>query len=128
MQIVEEISVAPPRMTGVAGALQKAEQWLGSTVSAIAALLVVAEIIVLFTGVSERSDELAGILFLWLAMLGAVVAFQRGEYMDDGSCRKGRSAQARIVAGRSVTAVVVRQLAAGIHPDIKPMLVTCWRS
>jgi len=29
MQIVEEISVAPPRMTGVAGALQKAEQWLG---------------------------------------------------------------------------------------------------
>jgi len=90
MQIVEEISVAPPRMTGVAGALQKAEQWLGSTVAAIAALLVVAEIIVLFTGVSARyffqrpliwSDELAGILFLWLAMLGAVVAFQRGEHM-----------------------------------------------
>jgi tripartite ATP-independent transporter DctM subunit len=90
MQIVEEISVAPPRMTGMAGALQKAEQWLGSTVAAIAALLVVAEIIVLFTGVSARyffqrpliwSDELAGILFLWLAMLGAVVAFQRGEHM-----------------------------------------------
>jgi len=90
MQIVEEISVAPPRMTGVAGALQRAEQWLGSTVAAIAALLVVAEIIVLFTGVSARyffqrpliwSDELAGILFLWLAMLGAVVAFQRGEHM-----------------------------------------------
>ena len=102
-----------------------------------AALLVVAEIIVLLAGILARyvfhkpivwSDELAGILFLWLAMLGAVVAFQRGEYMDDGSCRKGRSAQARIVAGRSVTAVVVRQLAAGIHPDIKPMLVTCWRS
>ena len=90
MQIVEEISVAPPRMTGVAGALQRAEQWLSSTVAAIAALLVVAEIIVLFTGVSARyffqrpliwSDELAGILFLWLAMLGAVVAFQRGEHM-----------------------------------------------
>ena len=90
MQIVEETSVAPPRMTGVAGALQKAEQWLGSTVAAVAALLVVAEIIVLFTGVSARylfqrpliwSDELAGILFLWLAMLGAVVAFQRGEHM-----------------------------------------------
>src|SRR5581483_10454806 len=27
------------------------------------------------------SDELAGILFLWLAMFGAVVAFQRGEHM-----------------------------------------------
>ena len=37
MQIVEETSVAPPRMTGVAGALQKAEQWLGNIVAAAAA-------------------------------------------------------------------------------------------
>jgi tripartite ATP-independent transporter DctM subunit len=90
MQIVEETSVAPPRMIGVAGALQKAEKWLGSTVAAVAALLVIVEIVVLFGGVSARyffqrpliwSDELAGILFLWLAMLGAVVAFQRGEHM-----------------------------------------------
>jgi tripartite ATP-independent transporter DctM subunit len=77
-------------MTGVAGALQKAEQRLGSIVATVAALLVIAEIIVLFTGVSARYffqkpiiwlDELAGILFLWLAMLGAVTAFQRGEHM-----------------------------------------------
>jgi len=90
MQIAEETGVVLPRMTGVAGALQKAEQWLGSTVAAVAALLVVAEIVVLFSGVSARylfhrpliwSDELAGILFLWLAMLGAVTAFQRGEHM-----------------------------------------------
>ena len=27
------------------------------------------------------SDELAGILFLWLAMLGSVIAFQRGDHM-----------------------------------------------
>jgi tripartite ATP-independent transporter DctM subunit len=90
MHLVEETSVALPRITGVAGALQKAEQWLGSTVAALAALLVIAEIVVLFTGVSARyvfqkpiiwSDELAGILFLWLAMLGAVVAFRRGEHM-----------------------------------------------
>jgi tripartite ATP-independent transporter DctM subunit len=90
MQIAEEPRAVLPRMTGVAGALQKAEQWLGSTVAAVAALLVVAEIVVLFSGVSARylfhkpliwSDELAGILFLWLAMLGAVTAFQRGEHM-----------------------------------------------
>ena len=90
MHLVEETGVALPRMTGVAGALQKAEQLLGTAVAAVAALLVVAEIAVLFTGVSARyffqrpiiwSDELAGILFLWLAMLGAVVAFQRGEHM-----------------------------------------------
>jgi tripartite ATP-independent transporter DctM subunit len=90
MQIAEETHAVLPRMTGVAGALQQAEQWLGSIVAAAAALLVVAEIIVLFSGVSARylfhkpliwSDELAGILFLWLAMLGAVTAFQRGEHM-----------------------------------------------
>ena len=84
MHLVEEASLVPPRMTGVAGTLQKAERLLGSAVAAMAALLVVAEIIVLFTGVSARyffqkpliwSDELAGILFLWLAMFGAVVAF-----------------------------------------------------
>src|SRR5215217_3147062 len=55
-----------------------------------AALLVVAEIIVLLAGIIGRyvfhapivwSDELAAILFLWLAMLGAVIAFQRGEHM-----------------------------------------------
>jgi tripartite ATP-independent transporter DctM subunit len=54
------------------------------------AALVVAEIAVLLAGVTARyvfhepliwSDELASILFLWLSMLGAVVAFQRGEHM-----------------------------------------------
>jgi TRAP-type C4-dicarboxylate transport system permease small subunit len=54
-----------------------------------AALLVIAEIVVLLAGIVGRysgqpivwSDELAGILFLWLAMLGSVIAFQRGEHM-----------------------------------------------
>jgi len=55
-----------------------------------AALLVVLEIVILFAGVVSRyvfnkpltwSDELASILFLWLAMLGAVIALRRGEHM-----------------------------------------------
>ncbi len=55
-----------------------------------AALLVLAEIGVLFTGVVARyifhsplvwTDELASILFLWLAMLGSVIALQRSEHM-----------------------------------------------
>jgi tripartite ATP-independent transporter DctM subunit len=55
-----------------------------------AALLVVAEIVVLFAGVAARyafhapliwTDELASILFLWLAMLGSVIALQRSEHM-----------------------------------------------
>jgi tripartite ATP-independent transporter DctM subunit len=66
------------------------EAWLGAVVEIPAALLVVAEIAILFAGVVARyglrqpliwSDELASILFLWLAMLGAAVAFRRGEHM-----------------------------------------------
>jgi TRAP-type C4-dicarboxylate transport system permease small subunit len=55
-----------------------------------AAILVVVEIVVLFTGVVFRyaldapltwTDELASILFLWLVMLGAVIALRRGGHM-----------------------------------------------
>jgi tripartite ATP-independent transporter DctM subunit len=55
-----------------------------------AAVLVVAELILLSVGVTARyafhhpivwSDELASALFLWLAMFGAVIALQRGEHM-----------------------------------------------
>ena len=63
---------------------------LGMLVEIPAAFLVVAEIVILFAGVVARyglrrpliwSDELASILFLWLAMLGAAVAFRRSEHM-----------------------------------------------
>src|SRR3954465_15499472 len=63
---------------------------LGMLVELPAALLVVAEIVILFAGVVARyglhrpliwSDELASILFLWLAMLGAAGAVRRAEHM-----------------------------------------------
>jgi tripartite ATP-independent transporter DctM subunit len=77
---------APSRRSPVV-ALEAA---LGTLVEIPAALLVVAEIVILFAGVVARyglrspliwSDELASILFLWLAMLGAAVAFRRAEHM-----------------------------------------------
>lgn len=77
----------PPRRRSVTGSI---EAVLGTLVEIPAALLVVAEIVILFAGVISRyvmhqpliwSDELASILFLWLAMLGAVVAFRRAEHM-----------------------------------------------
>jgi tripartite ATP-independent transporter DctM subunit len=55
-----------------------------------AAALVAVEILVLLTGVISRyvfnapltwSDELASTLFLWLAMLGSVIALRRAEHM-----------------------------------------------
>jgi tripartite ATP-independent transporter DctM subunit len=76
-----------PRRRSRAASLEAA---LGMLVEIPAALLVVAEIWILFAGVVARyglhrpliwSDELASILFLWLAMLGAAVAFRRSEHM-----------------------------------------------
>jgi tripartite ATP-independent transporter DctM subunit len=76
-----------PRRRSLAASL---EAWLGMLVEIPAAILVVAEIVILFAGVVARyglrspliwSDELASILFLWLAMLGAAVAFRRSEHM-----------------------------------------------
>src|SRR5262245_63812270 len=70
--------------------LASIERTVGLLVEIPAALLVVAEIVILFAGVVARygfhrpliwSDELASTLFLWLAMLGAAVAFRRGEHM-----------------------------------------------
>ncbi len=68
----------------------RAHAALGRLLGVPVALLVAAEIVVLLAGVVARyvfhhpliwSDEVASILFLWLAMLGSAVAFQRGEHM-----------------------------------------------
>jgi len=70
--------------------LAQVDRLLGWLSELPVALLVAAEVVILFTGIVARyvlhapitwSDELASILFLWLAMLGAVVAFRRGEHM-----------------------------------------------
>ena len=68
---------------------------MGALVEIGAGGLVLAEIAILFGGVISRyvfdrplvwSDELASILFLWLAMLGAVIAFRRDEHMRMTAC------------------------------------------
>ena len=63
---------------------------IGRIVETLAGVLVALETLILFAGVVARyvlhaplvwSDELASILFLWLAMLGAVIAYRRAEHM-----------------------------------------------
>ncbi len=63
---------------------------IGRVAEALGALLVVAETCILFAGVVSRyvfnspimwTDELGTFLFLWLAMLGAVVALRRDGHM-----------------------------------------------
>ena len=70
--------------------LSRLARTLGAVVEGVTAALVVAEIAILFAGVLARfvwhrplvwSDELASILFLWLAMLGSVLALARGQHM-----------------------------------------------
>lgn len=77
-------AAAPP---AVIAALDRASSRL---VEAAAAALVLAEVMILLVGVIARfffnypltwTDELATTLFVWLAMLGAVVALQRGQHM-----------------------------------------------
>jgi tripartite ATP-independent transporter DctM subunit len=63
---------------------------IGGAVQAVSAILVVAEIVILFCGILARyvfhrplvwSDELASLLFVWLAMFGSVLAFRANEHM-----------------------------------------------
>ncbi len=70
--------------------IARLENALRVAVEAPTAALVLVEILVLLAGVVSRfvfhhpfvwSDELASILFLWLAMLGAVVALLRMQHM-----------------------------------------------
>ena len=70
--------------------LERLNKILGTLVEIPAALLVLAEVVVMLMAVTSRylfhrplvwSDELASILFLWLAMLGSIIALQRTEHM-----------------------------------------------
>lgn len=72
------------------GNLSGFESGLRRAVELLASAILVIEIGVLFIGVVARyalgapvtwSDELASILFIWLAMMGAAVAFQRNQHM-----------------------------------------------
>jgi len=84
--------------------LTKLDRTLGWMVEIPAAMLVLADIVVLLAGVIFRfalhhplvwSDELASILFIWMAMMGSVVAFRRGEHMRMTALVSGLSPQRR---------------------------------
>jgi tripartite ATP-independent transporter DctM subunit len=79
-------ALAPPAMRP----FDTLDRLLGGAVEAVAALLLLAEIVVMGSSVVARyvfdaplvwSDELAGILFIWLSMFGAMIALRRGEHM-----------------------------------------------
>ncbi len=78
---------AAPRIAAT-GIGARADRAIGAFLEVSTAALVVAEIVILFAGILARyvfhrplvwSDELASILFLWLAVLGSALAFRRAE-------------------------------------------------
>ncbi|MBV9749981.1 MAG: TRAP transporter large permease subunit, partial [Acetobacteraceae bacterium] len=82
------------RIATIAGAaeqgLARADQTLGLLIEIPAAAAVAAEVVILLIGVIARfvfdsplvwSDELASIVFLWLAMLGSAASLRRDSHM-----------------------------------------------
>ena len=105
--------------------MEKLDTLLGLMVAVPAALLVLTDILVLFAGVVARyafhspllwSDELASILFLWLALLGSVVALRRGEHMRMTAFVSGVAASRRAVYELVATAACLAFLVMVVGP------------
>ena len=107
------------------GLLARLDRGLGWLVEVPAALLVLADIVVLLAGVVSRyllhspllwSDELASILFLWLAMLGSVVALRRGEHMRMTALVSSASPRRRALLEAVATMACLAFLVMVLHP------------
>jgi tripartite ATP-independent transporter DctM subunit len=121
-QTVIQETVGPPRQS----LLRRIEFLLGLLVEIPAAILVVAEVVILFAGVIARyvlhqpliwSDELASMLFLWLAMLGAAVAFRRAEHMRMTAVIGSATPAVRFYLDAVATCAALAFLVMIIHPS-----------
>jgi tripartite ATP-independent transporter DctM subunit len=106
-------------------AAARIDSLFGSLVEIGAVGLVIAEVAILFGGVISRyvfdrpliwSDELASTLFLWLAMLGAVIAFRRDEHMRMTACVGMFSGSMRSMLDSVATAAALAFLLLMISP------------
>ncbi|MDQ2764492.1 MAG: TRAP transporter large permease subunit, partial [Pseudomonadota bacterium] len=102
--------------------LRRLDRLVDYVTQSVAAALVVVEIVILFAGVVWRYlldsplvwvEELAGILFLWLVSLGAVIALSRGEHMRMTVIVGRLGAKGRRFAGR-LSALIVAVVAVGL--------------
>ncbi len=117
----------PVNTNPAARALVAVNRMVMHVVGAVAAALVLAETAVLLTGVVYRyalhdplvwSDELASILFIWLSMLGAVLALDRGEHMRLTAIINKCSEKGRIWLETVAAMVVCIFVLMVIHPAV----------
>ena len=104
---------------------QRVDGVIGSAVEVVAGSLVLVEIVVLLAGVIARyvfqkplvwSDELASMFFLWLSMLGGVVALRRGEHMRMTGIVNRVSPQARALLEALALTIPIAFLALVLWP------------
>ena len=116
------VLVSPPGWVASLDAL------IGPLIEIPAAFLVLVEVAVLLAGVVSRyvlhepliwSDELASILFLWLAMLGSVVALRRTEHMRMTAIVGTLGPRARAFLDLVAIAAAIAFLAFLLHPAIE---------
>ncbi|WP_408159599.1 TRAP transporter large permease [Herbaspirillum lusitanum] len=105
------------------GALQRG---LERAVEILAAIVLVAEVVILFVGIIARSvlheslvwsDELASILFLWLAMLGSALAVQRSCHMRLTFFVSKLSPRAQVWAETLAVGITAVLLLMVLHPS-----------
>ncbi|WPB58261.1 TRAP transporter large permease subunit [Xylophilus sp. GOD-11R] len=115
-------SLPPAPASGLLPRVERAVEWV---VERVAALLLVAEIVVLFVGVCARyvfhapitwTEETATTLFIWLAMLGAVIAMRRSEHMRLGFVRDQFGERSRRWVDATALAVVMLFLGLLVWP------------
>jgi tripartite ATP-independent transporter DctM subunit len=126
MELAQKEEAAPA--SSLAFLAARLDGWLGHLVEVPVALLTAVEVLILLAGVISRyvfrnpfvwSDELASILFLWLAMLGAVVAFRRDEHMRMSTLVARASPRWRTFFEAFAVALAVAFLALILHPAIE---------
>jgi tripartite ATP-independent transporter DctM subunit len=108
-----------------AGLLHRADAVLGRIVAAATAFILLVEVFLLLANVIARyvfnrplvwGDELASILFVWLCVLGAVLAMRRNEHMRLTALISRAPPQARAVLDVVVLTIVSAFLLVIVYP------------
>ncbi len=107
--------------------IDSCQHWLQKGVESLAAVVLVAEVVILMAGIVARSvlhssliwsDELASILFLWLAMLGSALAVQKNCHMRLSFFVSKLSPRMQVWAETLAVGVTLVMLALLLHPSI----------